>query len=83
MYVQVGTLFMIWPKTCWKYCIYNTDYIDAKMDIFARNRTLSHMRTNETWISRRNYAVFIVYIYICPYSRKQVMGLHADWEDLD
>ena len=58
-------------------------YIDAKMDIFARNRTLSHMRTNETWISKRNYADFIVYIYICPYSRKQVMGLHADWDDLD
>ena len=47
------------------------------MDIFARNRTLSHMRTNEAWISMRNCALFIVYIYICPYSRKQIMGLHA------
>ena len=63
--------------------IFNIDYIDAKMDIFARNRTLSHMQTSEPWISKRNYALFIVYIYIWPYSRKQVMGLHAYRGGLD
>ena len=78
-YVQVDTLFLIRPTTCWKYCIFNIVYMDhAKMNIFARNRTLSHMRTNEAWISKRYCAPFIVYIYICPYSRKQVMGLHAN-----
>ena len=66
-----------------KVLYFQHDYIDAKMDIFARNRTLSHVRTNEIWISKRNYALFIVYIYSCPYSRKQVMGLHANWEGLD
>ena len=74
--------FMIWPTNCWKYCI-STLTIDAKMDIFARNRTLSHMRTNEPWISKRNCALFIVYIYISPYSRKQVMGFHANGGGLD
>ena len=82
IYVQVDTFF-IWPTTCWKYCIFNIDYIDAKMDNFARNRTLSHTRTNEAWISKRYYALFIVYIYICPYSWIQVMGLHANGGGLD
>ena len=49
--------------------------MDAKMDICARNRTLSHMRTNEAWIRKRNCALFIVYIYICPYSRDTVISL--------
>ena len=62
--------------------IFNIDYMDAKMDIFARN-TLSHMQTREPWISKRNYAHFIVYIYLWPYSRKQVMGLHAYGGGLD
>ena len=71
MYVQVDTLFMIRPTTCWKYCIFNSDYMDhAKMNNFARNRTLSYMRTNEAWIIKRYCAPFIVYIYICPYSQK-------------
>ena len=57
--------------------------MDAKMDIFARNRTLSHMQPTEVWISKRNCALFIVCIYICPYSQKQVMGLHAHGGGLD
>ena len=77
MYVPSDTFYMTWQTTSWKYCIFNIDYIDAKMDIFARNRTFSHMQTSEPWISKRNYALFIVFIYIWSYSRKQVMGLHA------
>ena len=83
MYVQVDTLFMIWPKSCWKYCIFNIDSLDAKMDIFARNRTLSHMQTNEAWISKLICAQFIVSIYICPYSLKHVLGLHENGGGLD
>ena len=64
--------------TCWKYCIFSINSMDAKMDILARNRTLSHMRTNEDWISKRNCALFIFYIYIYPYSRKQGIGFHAN-----
>ena len=34
MYVQVDTLFLIRPTTCWKYCIFNIVYMDhAKMNI--------------------------------------------------
>ena len=66
MYVQVDTLFMIWPTTCWKNCIFNIDDMDAR-----RNRTLSHMRTNETWISKRNRTLYCLYIHL-PYIRKQV-----------
>ena len=60
MYVQVDTVFMKWPTTCWKYRIFNIDYMDAKIDIFEKNRTLSRMRTNEALISKRNSALFIV-----------------------
>ena len=72
MYIQVDALFITWPTTCWKYCIFNIDNMDAKMDIFARNHTLSHMRTNEVWIIKRNCALFIAHICICLYSRKHV-----------
>ena len=58
-------------------------YKDAKMDIFARDRTLSHMRRNDAWVSKRNCALFIVNIYISPYSRKQVIGLHENGGGLD
>ena len=60
LYVQVDTLFMIWPITCWKYCIFNIDHMDAKIDHFERNRTILHMRTNEACISKSKCALFIV-----------------------
>ena len=84
MYFQVDTLNMTWQTSSWKYCIFNIDYMDAKMDIFARNLTLSHMQTYEAWISKRNYALFIAYIYIWPYyPRKKVIGLRAHGGGLD
>ena len=48
MYIsaQVDTLFLIWPTTCWKYCNFNIDFMAVRMYTFARNRTLSHMRTH-------------------------------------
>ena len=75
------SFILVWFSTyvielhhCWKYCNFNIDSMDVKMDTFARHRTLSHMRTNKAWISKRDCALLTVYIYICPYSRKQVMG---------
>ena len=83
MYVQDDKLFIIWPTTCWKYCIFNIDDMDAKMDIVARNRTLWHMRTNDALISKRNCALLIIYIHICPHSRKQFAIKQANGGDLD
>ena len=54
--------------------------MNAKMDIFARNRTLSYMRTNEP--ESVSVSVHIL-LSISIYSRKQVMGLHANGGGLD
>ena len=69
MYVQVDTLFMIWQTTCWKSFYFTIECMDAKEDIFARNRTLSHTRTNEAWFSKRNCALYCLYLHLSVLSK--------------
>ena len=53
------------------------------MDIFARNRTLSHMRTNEPESVSVSVHILLSISTFVRTLKKQVMGRHANGGGLD